>query len=206
MQFAVWMRNILLLVRNLVFTVWNLVCSERHFMSIMWKFMSVVWNTLTVFCNLVSLALNLLWALSTWLSSISNFLAVVCNLVNELEIDDSQFEKAHSWFSANQARLQNTSRALHTVDIKFRLLKIKFQIALNCKPITQYCASRHQITGQSTNLAGITLQLALHNWVVIKREALVRLKRTGLGVADCSMYIDFTNSISCSVYTCKVCH
>ena len=47
--------------------------------------------------------------------------------VNELEIDDSQFEKVHSRFSANQTGLQNTLRASHTTDIKFRTTDIKFR-------------------------------------------------------------------------------
>ena len=45
---------------------------------------------------------------------------------NELEIDDRQFEKAHSNFSANQTSLQNKVRAVYTTNIKLRLLQIKF--------------------------------------------------------------------------------
>ena len=40
----------------------------------------------------------------------------------KLEIDDRQFEKAHSSFSANQSRLQNAVRALCTTNMKLRLL------------------------------------------------------------------------------------
>ena len=47
---------------------------------------------------------------------------------NELEIDDSQFEKkTNGRFSASQTSLQNTVRALPTTNIKFPLLQTKFQ-------------------------------------------------------------------------------
>ena len=46
---------------------------------------------------------------------------------NELETDDSQIDKAHSKFSANQTRLQKALRALRTTDVKFRSAHTKFR-------------------------------------------------------------------------------